>query len=670
MSGPSESGQGTAPVDLAEAYAAVRRRARQVWRRRILGGTATVLLLSGASLAAGVAWVRGIPTPEPVAVTETTTVYFSDGKTVMARLGEQNRTVVDLVDLPAHVPAAVVAAVDPGFWDGSGTNIARQYARFTSDDDLSGLTGQARVLVMANKLEDAHSKEQILELYLNAIYFGRRAYGIGAAAQTYFGKPATELDVAEAITLAGLIESPGDGRFDPTINPAASQRRFADIRDLLVSLGVIDGRTASELRVPRVAPDDPSATASGLERPTGLVVAHVLAELRQSDQFAGKPPGYLENGGFQIVTTVDATAQSLLEQAADETVEGSVMHGQTGNLQAAAVVIEPGSGRVLAYYGGHDGTGADYAGWHLDASGTPVGYGAHPPAQTFNVYTLAAALDAGMSVRSTWPSPPAQDFAGTGGDPGTSVRDFNRPPCQPTCTLAEAIASSLNVPFFALAQTLRPAAVVDMARAAGIDSMWRLPRESGIGRADPAARRPRTARAPMPPSVDGVGVGAYPISVLDHANGMATLAAGGVRAQAHFVRRVSKGPTVLYGESRPGRPATGARTRRRGRPDLGHVPESGLPAARWPGLRARHRGVAPRGQRGRYRSCLGGGVHTQSRHRGLARQRGVRVATAGPDRGAGGRVRAADRGVCAVHGRRTPSAPVAQCRVSVSGVRR
>ena len=97
--------------------------------------------------------------------------------------------------------------------------IARQYVRFTSDDDLSGITGRARVLVMANKLEDAYSKEQILELYLNTIYFGRRAYGIEAAAQTYFGKPAKELDVAEAIILAGLIESPGDGRFDPTVNP-------------------------------------------------------------------------------------------------------------------------------------------------------------------------------------------------------------------------------------------------------------------------------------------------------------------------------------------------------------------------------------------------------------------------------------------------------------------
>lgn len=515
-----------------------------------------MLLLSGASVAAGVAWVRGIPSPVPGAVAETTTVYFSDGKTVMARLGEQNRTVVDLADLPSHVPAAMVAAVDPGFWGGSGTNIARQYARFTSDDDLSGITGQARVLVMANKLEDAYSKEQILELYLNAIYFGRRAYGIEAAAQTYFGKPATELDVAEAITLAGLIESPGDGRFDPTVDPVASQRRFNDIRDLLVSLGVIDGRTADELRIPPVAADDPAATASGLERPTGLVVAHVLAELRQSGQFAGKPPGYLENGGFQIVTTVDAAAQSLLEQAADETVAGSVMHGQTGNLQAAAVVIEPGTGRVLAYFGGHDGTGADYAGWYLDATGTPVGYGAHPPAQTFNVYTLAAALDAGMSVRSAWQAPTAKNFPGTGRDPGTSVRDFNRPPCQPTCTLAQAISASLNVPFFALAQTLRPAAVVDMARATGIDSMWLLP----AAVAEPTNEsdgQPRQRIDLGSPAADGafgagVGLGAYPISVLDHANGMATLAADGVRAEAHFVRRVSKGSTVLYGESLPG----------------------------------------------------------------------------------------------------------------------
>ena len=112
------------------------------------------------------------------------------------------------------------------------------------------------------------------------------------------------------------------------------------------------------------------------------------------------------------------------------------------------------------------------------------------------------------------------------------------------------------MPFFALAQTLRPAAVVDMARAAGIDSMWLLP----AAVAEPTNEsdgQPRQRIDLGSPAADsafgaGVGLGDYPVTVLDQANGMATLAAEGVRAEAHFVRRVSKGSTVVYGEDVPG----------------------------------------------------------------------------------------------------------------------
>jgi membrane peptidoglycan carboxypeptidase len=272
---------------------------------------------------------------------------------------------------------------------------------------------RARSLVLGWKLEDTYSKEQILEFYLNTVYFGRGAYGIGAAAQAYFDKPATQLTLAESVVLAGVLASPGDGRFDPSRSAARGRQRFTAVLGQMVAGGLIDQSTADASRLPRVEAFDLQSFQSGLDRPTGLVVSQVLAELRVTEAFRGKPAGYIENGGFSIITTIDARAQRLVEEAADENVPGSVMNGQPAHLQAAAVVVEPGTGAVLAYYGGHDGTGADFAGWYRNADGVAVGYGAHPPGQTFQVYTLAAALNAGISVKSRWQSPPSRIFAGS-----------------------------------------------------------------------------------------------------------------------------------------------------------------------------------------------------------------------------------------------------------------
>jgi membrane peptidoglycan carboxypeptidase len=311
---------------------------------------------------------------------------------------------------------------------------------------------------------------------------------------------------------------------------------------------VADETAALDLRVPKVNPYNPAAFQSGLDRPTGLVVQHVLAELRASEAFRGQPPGYLENGGYTIVTTVDPRAQALLESVSDETVRGSIMDGEPGNLQAAAAVVEPGTGRVLAYYGGHDGTGADFAGWYHSASGEAVGYGAHPPAQSFEVYALAAALRARISVRSRWDSPTIKAYPGIG-----QVRDVTPAPCQPACTLADATAASLNVPYVALTQRIGSGTVVNMAQAAGIDAMW-LPE----GPDGPRRRIDIGGGASAEPFTTDVATGRYPVTVLDQANGMATFAAGGMRYPAHFVQTVSKGSVTVHLDRPGGSRALGA----------------------------------------------------------------------------------------------------------------
>src|SRR5262249_40051151 len=152
---------------------------------------------------------------------------------------------------------------------------------------------------------------------------------------------------------------------------------------------------------------DASVPQNGLDRPTGLVVEHVLSELRQSDPFAGQAPDYIRNGGFRIVTTIDRRAQLAAEAAAD--IRRSTVpdgdQGQPSDWQAALVAVEPGTGRILAYYGGNKGTGADFAGFYYDANGTARGYGQHPPGSSFKVYDLAEALREGVPLTSHWDSP-------------------------------------------------------------------------------------------------------------------------------------------------------------------------------------------------------------------------------------------------------------------------
>ncbi|HLT11635.1 MAG TPA: transglycosylase domain-containing protein [Micromonosporaceae bacterium] len=533
-------------IDLSEAYANVRRRGRQLRRRRIISGVVAAIVLASLFTVVGYYYINAIPLPDGLSLPATTTVYYNDGETVLARLGSQNRTLVRIQTLPDHVGNAVVAAEDPAFWFDSATLLSRQYARAATGLDDRTPAGEARLLVMTWKLEDTYTKDQILEFYLNTVYFGRGAYGIEAAARAYFGKRAANLTVAESILLAGLIESPGDGRYDPTVDATGAAMRFATVAQRMVTLGALTEEEAANLRLPAVKPYDVTLFQSGLDRPTGLVVAHVLAELRAAPPFRDQPPHYLEEGGFRIVTTIDPRAQALLEHAAAGTAPGSLMDGQPGNLRAAAVVVEPGTGRVLAYYGGPDGTGADFAGTYIAEAGA-AGYGAHPPGQTFTVYTLAAALQSGISVRSVWDSPRQKAFPSSGRAADNPVRNYYSASCQPRCSLAEAIQASLDVPFVSVTERIGPARVIDTAQALGIGAMW-VPESAERERQRYDLAPGSGARLAPQPFGATVGVGEYPVTVLDQAAAMATLGAGGLRAQTHFVREVTKDSTIVYRE--------------------------------------------------------------------------------------------------------------------------
>jgi len=559
-------------------------RARRARRRRL----AVTILLTPVMAFAGVAalgyYVDRVPLPAQLQLPETTTVYFADGVTPIARLGSVNRIILEPDEINDAVKQAIVAAEDRTFWVNDGidlravtravwnnatgrdiqgaSTITQQYARLAAG--LSGVTyaRKAREAVLAWKLTRSYSKDEILAFYLNTVPFGRGAYGVEAAADAFFGKTARrsapeaeQVTVAEAMLLATLVKQPEPDPADPEGSPgydparggiaaANSLSRWEYVRDGMVELGYLTPEEAQALTYPTtVRAIDPDADLRRLDGPTGMAVRHVLSELRQREPFRGQPPDYIGNGGFHIVTTLDPRIQAAAEAAADirRPTAPDVVRGQPETWQAALVAVEPGTGRVLAYYGGADGTGADHAGWYFDAAGEPSGFGQHPPGSSFKIYTLAEALRQGISLSSVWDSPDVKEFPNSGRtyqSPTGPVRNAASAACQPACTLWEATVASLNVPFFELTERLGPDRVIDMARRAGIAALW----------TDDGQRVDLEPETDVSMFTTEVGIGQFGVTVLDHAGGMATFAAGGQRAPVHFVREVTRDGVRVYAE--------------------------------------------------------------------------------------------------------------------------
>ncbi|WP_238013150.1 transglycosylase domain-containing protein [Dactylosporangium sp. AC04546] len=516
-------------------------------RRRILiASGVAVLVLAGSTAGAGTYYFDQVALPEDIAMAQSTTIYYADGVTPIARIGDTNRTVIPLDEVPVDVQHAVVAAEDPTFYSNDGANwtghptISQQYARRWADLAGDGYSTRARVAVMALKLNQQYEKPKILELYLNISDFGRGAHGIQAAAQAYFGKAAKDLTTAEGIVLAGLIRDPGAG---------PDRARFDTVKRSMSKLGFLSGDVAypERIRTADEARSDADALKAALDGPNGLVVHHVLGEVAAlPDPRTGEPlypdrAGQIRNGGLKIVTTIDQRVQDAAVQSAK-----SVMQAQPVNLQAALVAVEPTTGAVKAYYGGDQGSGGDYAGFYNDpvlSDGNDSCCGGHPPGATFGVYALAAGLMDGYRTDSGWNGESPQRFAGgrivTNTGEGAAATPACRSGSPKWCTLDEAAVMSLNTPFYGLTEAVGAAKVVDVAHAAGVTTMWAT--------VDNRVRRVDLAR---PEGLFGteVGIGQYPVTVLDQAAGMATFAARGLAARTHFLKEVWTDRKKTYGE--------------------------------------------------------------------------------------------------------------------------
>jgi membrane peptidoglycan carboxypeptidase len=518
-----------------------RRRKR---RLAALGLVAAILAVTAFTI--GSVFYVSVDLPEDFdeALSQGSTVYYSDGTTVMGELAAEQRTSVHLDDIADDVEWALVAAEDANFYEHPGVDakgvlralvnnlkggdqqgastLTQQYAGLVADIRGDGsYLRKAREAAMAMKMEDEFTKDEILNHYLNIVYFGRGAYGVEAAAQAFFGRSAADLSTSQAALLVAQIKSP-DGPYDPrdpygqggSVETATD--RWEYVLDQMVATGKLDQVKRDALTdLPETL--DPTDDPEGLG-PEGFVTnGFVLRALAD----AGIGTEEVLRGGFDIVTTLDAELQRI---ALDQTGIRDV--GATDEKIAAGLAaVEPGTGRVLAYYGGENGAGLDQA--------DDVG---HRPGTAFNTVTALAALQHGMSLWSP-------DLDGSSPQTFATYLDEDGEPKElvniggagdDAISLADAVTEKLDTPVYAVAERLGGDAIADTAADLGIDRMW-----------DPHDLDEHGIAAEIVPGDDAarfqpdVGIGAYPITVLDAATMHATLASGGIAAEPYFVEHVT-----------------------------------------------------------------------------------------------------------------------------------
>jgi penicillin-binding protein 1A len=434
--------------------------------------------------------------------------YLDRNGAVIGVRGGRYGPPVNLVRLPAYVPAAFVSIEDRRFYQHEGfdavgiaraivsdlsrgraaqgaSTITQQLARnlFLSSDRT--LERKADELLYAIQLERTYSKQQILALYLSRIYFGSGAYGIEAASQRYFNKPAAKLTVREAAMLAAIPKSPV--AYDPDDHPEASAQRSRLVLDAMVETGAITPaqRAKALAQTPKVWKAAPGA-------PAQYFLDWLDGETRR---IVGQPKQDL---------VVETTLDSPLEAAAGEAVRGAVARYEKQGVAQAAVVAVDGQGRIRAFVGG-----ADYAASPYDRAVDAK----RQAGSSWKPFVYLTALEAGMT-----PDTPVVDEAVVIGS--WSPRNYEDGYLGPI-TLQQALAQSVNTVAARVADQVGRNTVAATARRLGIVSQINT---------DPA-----------------MALGTSQMSPLEMAQAYSAFANGGQRVAAYGLERIrTTGGVVVY----------------------------------------------------------------------------------------------------------------------------
>ena len=498
---------------------------RKVLFRTVIfvGGLGFITL---ATLFAVAYFTVSIPNPNAFVSSQSTIIQYSNGVEI-GRFGAQNRTIVPLAKIPLNVRRAVLSAEDRPFYSErafsisgilralinnlrggalqGGSTITQQYAKTAFLTPERNLQRKVKELVISIKLEQQLSKDQIFENYLNTIYFGRGSYGVETAAQQYFNRSVDQLTLAQAAVIASILRSPG--YYDPQYSKANNERlhnRFNYVIAGMVTAKWITPEEAAKVKFPTISPPVTSGSLSG---PKGYIMAAAQKELNSlgfSDQ-------QLLVGGLIVRTTLDQKAQ----QSAVDAVNKQTPKRAPENLHIGLVAIRPGTGEIVALYGGKD-----YLVRQLSDATQSIALAG----STFKPFALIAGLEQGIPLTSVWNGNSPQVFD----DAGKPYRVSNYGNEKwGQVSLLKATAHSVNTVFVPLGIQVGPLKVVDAARRAGIP--------------------PDVAMMPTP----SVVLGAASPHVIDVASAYATFAAQGIYAKPFLISQVQGSNKGILYQARP-----------------------------------------------------------------------------------------------------------------------
>jgi membrane peptidoglycan carboxypeptidase len=491
----------------------------QSWQKRtaLVAGASALLLVGGCAI--GYA-ATDVPPPSKIATDQALRLLYADGSE-MARFGK-NRIIVRLNQVSPAAQHAVLAAEDRDFYSEpgisikgigralftnvkgggvsqGGSTITQQYAKNAFLTQERTFSRKIKEVFIAVKMSRTVSKDQILEDYLNTIYFGRGAFGIEAASETYFGRHASQLTAAQGAVLASSIRSPAG--YDPERHLERAKARWAYVLDGMVKKGWLTQEARAAAKYPVVLKRSKGQSVHG-------DLDHIRDQVIEELQRHGFAEDRIAAGGLTVRTTIDRKAQD----AARETVEHVIPPAKKPTDAVSALVsIQPGTGRVVAYYGGGTAGGFDYADGEKGVQ----------PGSSMKPYVLATALTEGKKLGDKYDGHSPQEVC------GDTVHNDEGDPAFGNIDLATGLAYSVNTVYTRLACDVGPKKVVELAHKAGI-------------------RTPLDGEGDLSQQV-ALGSGGYEVRPLDHADGYATFAAKGLHATPFFVLQIQdRHGNVLY----------------------------------------------------------------------------------------------------------------------------
>ena len=457
-------------------------------------GALTALLLAfglfaGGSAAAVVGYFAAdLPAAHALGTVQiplSTYIYDRTGQHVLFRLEDERRIPITLDAVPERMQQATTAIEDRSFWTNpgidiggiiraaqanvsrgaiaqGGSTITQQLIKTRLLGDEPTLARKIKEAILALEATRTFSKEKILEMYFNQIYYGNQAYGIRAAAYTYFGvNDLNELTLGQMAMLAGLPQLPSE--YDPVQNPAGAKARRADVLRAMVDAGYITEEEAAVAAAEKI--EVKPAT-------TSIYAPHFTFRVReQIISVLGEKAAY--RGGYRILTTLDRNMQELAEKEVRDHV--NALKGSNVN-NAALITMDPRSGEILAYVGSKD-----YYDRSPEVQGDydSAGIAYRQPGSTFKLFTYLTGMLKGTpqgpltaasilnDIEFTMP-----DGSGKGYSPKNAPQGDGRSQQHGPITLRQALRQSLNLPALSVARMVGVDAIMETVRQMGINRDW------------------------------------------------------------------------------------------------------------------------------------------------------------------------------------------------------